>query len=156
MGITVGYSVGLLVALWVGPPSSPSHPQMEEVTLHGKVLTLTSALQALGVEVKADPESTDGPVVLLGEDRSITPLFRDDASRALFLDERLRGCRAEIRGRRFAGVPYLQVTLFQVERDGRLQTPEYYCNVCSITVRYPQTCPCCQGPMELRLGPDHR
>jgi hypothetical protein len=53
-------------------------------------------------------------------------------------------------------VPYVQVTTFQVERDGRLQTPEYYCTVCAITVRAPQTCPCCQGPMELRMRPDRR
>ena len=94
--------------------------------------------------------------MLLGDDRSITPLFRDDASRALFLDERLRDCRAEIQGRRFRGVPYLQVTTFQVEREGRLQTPEYYCSVCSITVGYPQICPCCQGPMDLRMKSDRR
>jgi hypothetical protein len=154
MGIAPGCLVGLLVLLWVGPSSSG--PKAEEVTLRGKVLTLASALQALGVEVKADPEPTAKPVVLLGDDRSITPLFCDDASRALFLDERLRGCRAEIRGRRFAGVPYLQVSTFQVERDGRLQTPEYYCEICSITVRFPQICPCCQGPMELRMKSDRR
>ena len=106
--------------------------------------------------MKPDPESIAREVVLLGEDRSITPLFRDEASRALFLDERLRDCRAEIHGRRFPGVPYLQVSTFQVEREGRLQTPEYYCSVCSITVRSPQICPCCQGPMELRMKPDRR
>ena len=49
-----------------------------------------------------------------------------------------------------------QLLVSQVERDGRLQTPEYYCTVCSITVRSPQTCPCCQGPMELRMRPDRR
>ena len=71
-----------------------------------------------------------------------------------FLDERLRGSRTEIRGRRYAGVPYLQVSTFQVEREGRFQTPEYYCSICAISVRSPQICPCCQGPMELRMKPD--
>ena len=108
------------------------------------------------MDVPLDPESTTQEFVLLGEDRSITPLFRDEASRAFFLDERLRDRRAELHGRRFPGVPYLQVVSFQIEHDGRLQTPEYYCNVCSISVRAPQTCPCCQGPMEFRMKPDRR
>ena len=93
-------------------------------------------------------------MVLLAEDGTIIPLLSDDASRALFLDERLRNCRSEIQGRRFAGVPYLQVVSFKVEREGRLRTPEYYCDVCAISVLYPQICPCCQGPMELRMRPE--
>jgi rubrerythrin len=74
----------------------------------------------------------------------------------LFLDDRLRDRPAEIRGRRYAGVPYLQVLSFKVKREGRLETPEYFCEVCAISVRYPQVCPCCQGPMELRMKPDRR
>ena len=62
------------------------------------------------------------------------------ASRALFLDERLRNCRSEIKGRRFAGVPYIQVLSFKVEMGGRLQTPEYYCDICAISVPYPRIC----------------
>jgi hypothetical protein len=119
------------------------------------VLTLAAALESVGLDLKADPELLAKQVVLVGEDGAITPLLSDDASRALFLDERLRGGRTEIRGRRFAGVPYLQVVTFQVERAGRLRTPEYYCTICSISVRFPQTCPCCQGSMELRMKPDH-
>ena len=154
MGLAPAFLAGLLVLLGAGPPASPA--KGAEVVLRGKVVTLKSALQSLGIDVKADPESIGRDVVLLGEDRSITPLFRDDASRALFLDERLRDCPAEIHGRRFPGVPYVQVSSFQVEREGRLQTPEYYCGVCSITVRSPQTCPCCQGPMELQMKTDRR
>jgi rubrerythrin len=52
-----------------------------------------------------------------------------------------------------AGVPYLEVTNIRVEEQGALRTPEYYCEVCTITVRYPQVCPCCQGEMELRFDP---
>ncbi len=119
-------------------------------------MTLGSALRSLGMDVPLDAESSGQDVVLLLDDRSITPLFRDEATRAFFLDERLRGRRAELHGRRYPGVPYLQVVSFQIESDGRLQTPEYYCGVCSISVRAPQTCPCCQGPMELRMKPDRR
>ena len=108
MGLEPGFLAGLLILLCAGPPMSPASKPVD-VTLRGKVVTLDSALQSLGIDVKPDPESIAQEVVLLGEDRSITPLFRDDASRALFLDERLRDCRAEIHGRRFPGVPYLQV-----------------------------------------------
>ena len=158
MGLAPGLLAGLLILLGAGPSASPpdSPDKTGEVVLRGKVVTLRSALQSLGIDVKPDPESIAGEVVLLGEDRSITPLFRDDASRALFLDERLRDCRAEIHGRRFRRRPLPPGISFQVEREGRLQTPEYYCSVCSITVRSPQTCPCCQGPMELRMKPDRR
>jgi hypothetical protein len=154
MATPPGWVAGLLVLLSV--EAAAPGPKGEEVTLRGRVLTLASGLEALGVDAKSDPEQAAKQVVLLGDDRALTPLLCDEASRALFLDDRLRGGRAEIRGRRFAGVPYVQVTTFQVEHEGRLQTPEYYCTVCSITVRSPQTCPCCQGPMELRMRPDRR
>ncbi len=105
---------------------------------------------------QADLEPIAKQAVLLGEDGTITPLLSDEASRALFLDDRLRNRPAEVRGQRYAGVPYLQVINFKVEREGRLETPEYFCEVCAISVRYPQVCPCCQGPMELRMKPDRR
>jgi hypothetical protein len=155
MGLGPGFLAGLIVLLNAGPPAVAAS-RGEEVTLRGKFVTLGSALKSLGIDVKVDPDSAAKEVVLLGEDRSITPLIQDDASRALFLDERLRDCRAELHGRRFPGVPYLQVSTFQVEREGRFQTPEYFCSVCSISVRYPQICPCCQGTMELRMKADRR
>jgi hypothetical protein len=155
MGLEPGFLAGVLVVMCAGPPDSPAAKAVE-VTLRGKVVTLGSALRSLGMDVTLDPEATAQEIVLLGEDRSITPLFRDEATRAFFLDERLRDCRAELHGRRFAGVPYLQVSTVRVERDGRFQTPEYFCGVCTISVRAPQTCPCCQGPMELRMRPDRR
>jgi len=42
----------------------------------------------------------------------------------------------------------------KIEDDGRLRTPEYYCEICTISVRWPQTCPCCQGDMLLRMKPE--
>jgi hypothetical protein len=95
-------------------------------------------------------------VVLMALDGTITPLLADETSRALFVDERLRNRDAELVGRRFRGVPYLQVVTIQVESEGRLRYPEYFCDVCTISVGYPQICPCCQGPMEFRMKPDSR
>ena len=151
MGMAAVYLAGILFLLGAGPPS-PVKP--ESVTLRGKVMPLAAAFQSLGLDVQPDVDSLAHQVVLLGEDRSITPLLSDDASRALFRDSRLQKRPTEIKGLRYPGVPYLQVTTFRIEQEGRLQTPEYYCSICTISVRSPQTCPCCQGPMELRMKPD--
>lgn len=126
----------------------------QDVTLKGQVVTLWAALNAAKWNLRVDAEPIAKQVVLLGDDGQITPLFSDVASRALFQDDRLRNRVAEIRGKRFPGVPYLQVVSFKIEQDGKLRTPEYYCNICTISVRYPQVCPCCQGPMELRMKPE--
>jgi hypothetical protein len=145
-----------VVIVWVLVGAVPPRPAPETVTLRGKVKMLAAALESRGLGLKADPEPIAKQVVLLAEDGGITPLLSDEASRALFLDERLRDCPAVIQGRRFTNLPYLQVVDFQVEREGRMQTPEYYCDVCAISVRFPQICPCCQGQMELRMKPDRR
>jgi len=140
----------------VAAVASPPRSAPEGVTMRGKVMTLTAAIKARGLDVVPDAEPIAKQIVLLGDDGTVTPLLSNDASRALFMDERLRDRRAEVVGRRFAGVPYLQVVTFQVESDGRMRTPEYFCDVCTISVRYPQICPCCQGPMELQMQPDRR
>jgi hypothetical protein len=125
-------------------------------TLRGKVLTLAEAMKLKAPALKFDTEPVSKQVVVLGDDGVITPLLSDETSRAVFMDERLRGVRAEIEGLRVPGIPYFQVIALKIERDGRYQTPEYYCIVCAISVPYPQSCPCCQGPMELRMKPDRR
>ncbi len=152
----MGFAPGLLAALTLLLGDGPPATRGADVVLRGKVVTLAAAIKELGVEVKPDPDTAAREAVLLGADQTITPLFRDDASRALFLDERLRGRRVEVHGRRFPGVPYLQVSSFRVENEGTWQIPEYFCSVCSITERYPKICPCCQGPMELRWRPEHQ
>jgi hypothetical protein len=148
MALSILVCLGLVSA----QPSEPAGVKPESVTLSGKVVELTDALKPLGLVVDSDPVSKQ--VVLIGDDGAITPLLSDDASRSLFLDERLRNRRVEIKGRRYAGLPYLQVVSFQVEDHGKLRTPEYYCEICTISVRYPQICPCCQGPMVLRMKPE--
>lgn len=154
MGLVTGLLAGVLVLIGAGPPSTA--PKPIDVTLRGRVVTLESALRSLDLDLTLDPGSASKEVVLLGEDGSITPLFRDEITRALFEDERLRNLRAELHGRRYPGIPYLKASSVRVERDGRFGIPEYFCNVCSIAVRAPQICPCCQGPMELRMRPDRR
>jgi hypothetical protein len=145
----------VVMFLTLGGDAGPTRNSAPEVvTLRGRVLTLSAALVSRGLAIKFDPEPIADQVALVGDDGSIMPVISDEASRALFRDDRLRNCRTEVLGRKFPGVPYLQVISFKVERQGRFRTPEYYCDVCAIRVRYPQTCPCCQGPLELRMNPD--
>jgi hypothetical protein len=153
-------SIGLILLLSpLATNASPPSPRkaannVEQVTLSGTVVSLKSELKSKGIAFDAEPIA--GQVVLKGDDGSITPLISDDASRALFQDERLQRRHAEIHGRRHSGVPYLQVLSFKIEDEGRLRTPEYYCEICTISVRFPQICPCCQGPMVLRMMPEAR
>jgi hypothetical protein len=138
------------LSLLLAPAATADAP--EPVTLTGKVVELRQALQGRGLAF--DPEPVAKQVALLGDDGTITPLLSTDASRALFQDERLRNRSAEIKGNRFRNLPYLQVVSFQIEDHGKLCTPEYYCEICTISVRYPVICPCCQGPMVLRMKPE--
>lgn len=130
--------------------SPPSHA----VVLAGDVIELTDALKAKGLVADAEPIAKQ--VVLRDKDNTLTPLLCDDASRALFADRRLRDRPVELSVRRVASLPYVQVLTFQVVVEGKARTPEYFCEVCTISVRYPQICPCCQGPMELRMKPESR
>jgi hypothetical protein len=140
--------------LSLGLALDTSSDKGELVTLNGRVVLLSAALKASGHSFDADPVAKQ--VVVKGADGTLTPILSDDASRALFLDERLRDRPTEIKGRRYPGNPYVQVLTFRIEDNGRLRTPEYYCEICTISVRYPQICPCCQGPMELRMKPEPR
>jgi hypothetical protein len=145
-------TVARLALLWVlAVTAGAAPPKPEAVKLRGKVVELSAALRSLGLPSDTEPVSQQ--VVLQRPDGSITPLLADEASRALFLDSRLRDRLAELQARRYAGLPYVQVVAFQVEDQGTLRTPEYFCEVCTITVRYPQTCPCCQGAMVLKMQP---
>ncbi|AGA29388.1 hypothetical protein [Singulisphaera acidiphila] len=139
----------ILLALSADAPVEGSRPNVS--TLKGQVVELTKALNEQGRTFDEAPIATQ--VVLKDQDNTLTPLLSDDASRALFQDERLRDRPAELRVRRLPKLPYVQVLSFKVEFNGTLRTPEYYCEICSISVRYPQTCPCCQGPMDLRMQP---
>lgn len=140
------------LALLVSMAAAPPKPEL--VTLSGKVVELSAALKSSGFAFDAEPIAKQ--VVLVGQDQSLTPLLSDDASRAFFLDERLRNRQAELKARRIPGVPYIQVVSFRVIDEGTLRTPEYFCEICTISVRWPQICPCCQGPLVLRMKPDSR
>lgn len=126
----------------------------ETVTLRGQVVLLTEVMDRYGLSVDRGPIAEQ--VALETHDEVIVPLLLDEGSRAFFVDPRLRRREVELRGRRFPGLPYFQVTSVNVRDGEEWRTPEYWCDVCAIRVRYPQDCPCCQGPMLFRLRPSAR
>ena len=136
-----------LLFFWSGPANSSQKP--EPVTLTGTVFLLPELLKPTGLAFDAPPIAKQA--VLKTDDGRIVPLLSDDASRALFEDARLRSRKTEIVGRKHTGLPYIQVMSFKIEDEGKLRTPEYYCEICTISVRFPQICPCCQGDMVLRM-----
>jgi hypothetical protein len=141
----------ILLALSADAAGDSSQPSV--TTLTGEVVELTQALKENGQTFDDAPIATQ--VVLRDKNNTLIPLLSDDASRALFLDERLRDRPAELRVRRLPNLPYVQVLSLKVRVNGKMRTPEYYCEICSISVRYPQSCPCCQGPMDLRMMPEN-
>jgi hypothetical protein len=153
MSLRPGRILGwILVSLLMASAGSASEPVPELVTITGKARLLSSRLKELGIT--ADEDSIARQVVVEQESQKSEALLPDMASRALILDERLRDREVEVIGRRHAGLPYFQVMSFRVKEEGRWRTPEYYCDICTISVRYPQICPCCQGPMDLRMKPE--
>jgi hypothetical protein len=149
-------AVGRLLALVLvsGSMARADGPAAQDVVLKGRVMPLAAALEQAKLGGPFDVGPLAKQFALVDGEGAVIPLLSDEASRALFLDEKLRNRPVEIKGKRYRGVPYLQVVTFRVEEAGRLRTPEYYCIVCSIRVRYPQICPCCQGQMELRMKPE--
>jgi hypothetical protein len=141
-----------ILAVFLAGQAPSNSPKGESATLSGKVVTLAAALG--NRSLKADAEQAESEVVLKTAEGEIVPLLRDTASRALFLDKRLRDRKAELTVKRSPGLPFVQVIVVRVEEDGKMRVPEYFCDICTISVRDPRTCPCCQGPMELRMRPE--
>ncbi|QDV38590.1 hypothetical protein [Tautonia plasticadhaerens] len=143
----------LVVALSPIPADEVAGGGPETVTLRGEVVRLVEVLGSFGVPEQQGP--IEGQVVLRKEGGGVVPLLYNVGSRAFFEDDRLRDRPAELVARTMEGLPYLQVVSARVEDgSGELRTPEYYCDICTISVRYDQPCPCCQSPMELRYTPE--
>lgn len=151
-----GFIGAWMVALVLTPTTADdSAGSGQKVTVEGQAVLLTDVLKAAGVQVDTGP--VERQVAIRDADGAIHPLLLDDASRALFQDERLRDRPIRVEATRRAGLPYLQVLVFQVREGDGYRTPEYWCEVCSISWRFDaDPCPCCQGPMILRMKPDRR
>ena len=129
----------------------------QTVTLAGTVIPLSQALHQRGLA--CDPDGVEDQLVLRQDDpdATLTPILKDSATRAFWIDpDRFRDQAIRLTGRLYPGLPYLQVTLVRIRdaEDGVFRIPEYHCEVCAISSRFPQDCPCCQGTMEFRFKPE--
>jgi hypothetical protein len=78
----------------------------------------------------------------------------DEGGRMFYLDPAMRGREVRLKLiEKGPGRP-AEVIQSEVRHEGRWRVPQYYCDVCTIAVRYPQVCLCCQGPMEFRYKPE--
>ena len=155
VALIAAHGVSSSISLAGDEPTPQAKRKGETVTLTGRVVWLKDALERY--DLKADAEALKDQLVLVGDDGTIHPLLKDDSSRAFFMDDRLRDRATRLTAKRFPGLPHILAITAKVEsKDEKtdkigMAEPEYYCDVCAISVRYPQICPCCQGPMELRM-----
>lgn len=123
-----------------------------ETTVVGRVLPMPEILALK--KVKADSEPLEKQVALLGDDGRAWPILSDEGGRLFFLDKQMLHRRARLKLKTTSDMPFAQVISVEIEHEGKWRVPQYYCDVCTIAVRYPQICLCCQGPMEFRLKPE--
>ena len=127
-------------------------PADQELTAEGEVLPMSQVLEKKAI--KADLAPLENQMALLGTDGQVTPILSDEGGRVFYLDKAMRNRPVRLKLKKTAGLPYAQVIGVEVKHEGRWRVPQYYCDICTIAVRYPQICLCCQGPMEFRLKPE--
>jgi len=127
-------------------------PAVQERAVEGEVLAMPQILERK--QIKADHPPLENQVALLSADGQVLPLLSDEGGRLFFLDKTMLGRPVRLKLRSRSDLPFVQVIGVELKHEGRWRVPQYYCDVCTIAVRYPQICLCCQGPMEFRLKPE--
>jgi hypothetical protein len=120
-------------------------------TLKGKVVPLTTILDQFGTRL--DPEAAAQWLALVGDDGTIYPLIKDDATRMFFTDKSLQNRPMQLTGRLIPGSHILQVQEVRSLVNGQLCEVYYWCDICSIRRSEKKICECCGGPMNLREEP---
>lgn len=125
-------------------PVGASNSSGKDHLVTGKVVALNEKNQKAEMLV-IQLKSESGQEILLEN---------DDGARLFFLDPTVRDRRVRLRLQYQEGKPKPATINVEIENEGRWRVPQYYCDVCTIAVRYPQICLCCQGPMEFRFKPE--
>lgn len=127
-------------------------PQSRTVTFEGVVRPLSEIAKSR--KITSDSETLAGLMALETKDGRAIPLLSDEGGRMYYLDEAMRGRQVRLKMIERPDFPVAEVIQSEVMHEGRWRVPQYYCDVCTIAVRYPQVCLCCQGPMEFRFRPE--
>ncbi len=121
-------------------------------TLEGLVRPMSEIAKSR--KIAGDPEPLASLMALETKDGRAIPLLSDEGGRMFYLDESMRGRQVRLKLIERPEFPVAEVVQSEVMHEGRWRVPQYYCDVCTIAVRYPQVCLCCQGPMEFRFRPE--
>lgn len=127
-------------------------PQSRTVTFEGVVRPMSEIAKAR--KIASDSEPLAELMALETKDGRAIPLLSDEGGRMFYLDEAMRGRQVRLKMIERPDFPVAEVIQSEVMHEGRWRVPQYYCDVCTIAVRYPQVCLCCQGPMEFRYRPE--
>lgn len=140
----------LCMSQYVLVPAQDS--QSRALTFEGVVRPMSEIAKAR--KIAGDSEPLAGLMALETKDGRAIPLLSDEGGRMFYLDEAMRGRQVRLKLIERPDFPVAEVIQSEVMHEGRWRVPQYYCDVCTIAVRYPQVCLCCQGPMEFRYRPE--
>jgi len=122
------------------------------ITVEGVVKPATIKAAAKGQPGIAESQA-ETMAVFAADGRQI-PIADDEGGRMFYLDPAMRGREVRLKLiEKGQGRP-AEIIQAEARHEGRWRVPQYYCDVCTIAVRYPQVCLCCQGPMEFRYKPE--
>lgn len=124
----------------------------EAIIVEGRVLAMPEIF--IQKAIKADSGPVENQMAMLTRTGQVLPILSDDGGRVFFLDKSMRDRKTRLKLKISKDLPYAQVVQVEIHHEGRWRIPQYYCDICTIAVRYPQICLCCQGPMEFRFKPE--
>ncbi len=130
-----------------GPRSKDRAEAVRTVILRGRVVCLAERLHDR--HGAALPTNHDHLWALQANDGRVYTLLRGRFSEAIWMDERIRARELELKARLFPGTQTLEVDRLRSVLHGVTQDLYYYCEICHIQSVAPETCGCCQGPVEL-------
>jgi hypothetical protein len=133
-------------------PDQPPGSSGRTVTVEGVVKSLADIAKARKID--GDSEPFAGTMAIETRDGRAILLRSDEGGRMFYLDESMRGRKVRLKIIETADFPLAMIVQAEAMHEGRWRVPQYYCDVCTISVRYPQVCLCCQGPMEFRFKPE--
>jgi hypothetical protein len=142
---------GRLVAIGAEEGRASKGEPIGSRVYEGQVLSLAEVVKTQSPD--ADEDALAISRVLRTKDGKIYSLVKDDASRKLFLDDRLLRRPLRITARHIAGSQLLVVVQVQSVVKGELHDIDYWCERCQLAATEPGICKCCGNTLELRELP---
>jgi hypothetical protein len=142
----------LLLALFSFPAPGDDQPAkatgaVRTVELRGRVVCIAEEMHRQhGAPLPTNHEHLWG---LKAQDGRIYTLLRGKFSEAIFVDERIRKKDLAVKARLFPNTQVIELTRLRSVKAGLTQDIYYFCDVCVIESVSPESCSCCQGPVEL-------